>query len=205
MLRLYSPTSEQRTVLENVRWETYVELADGRAGSVPRMTYDSGVLELMSPLRQHENIGRLIGRVLETYTEVREIEIQSVASTTFRRRELQKGFEADEAYYVEHAELIRRKREVDLAVDPPPDVVIEVEITTSAIAKLTLFAAMGIPEVWRHNGQKLQMFTQKDNGYTEVQSSIQIPGLTVSMIENIINRRFDLGENALIREFRSTL
>ena len=138
-------------MLENVRWETFVELAEQRRGSVPRMTFDEGVLELMSPRRQHENIGSLIGRLVETYTEVLDIEICSVASTTFKRKDLQKAFEADESYYIEHAEQIRPKEELDLTIDPPPDLVIEVEITSSAIRKLKLFAAMGVPEVWRHD------------------------------------------------------
>lgn len=123
--------AETRTVLENILWETYVDLAEQRRGSVPRMTYDGGVLELMSPRRQHEGIGRLLGRMVETFTEVRGIEIQSVASTTFKRKDLEKGFEADESYYIKHAELIRPKEEVDLLIDPPPDLVIEVEITLS--------------------------------------------------------------------------
>jgi len=159
-------SAETRTVLEHVRWDTFVELAEQRRGSVPRMTFDGGVLELMSPRRQHENIGRLLGRLVETYTEVREIEIQSVASTTFKRKDLQKAFEADESYYIEHAELIRPKEEVDLTIDPPPDLVIEVEITSSAIHKLKLFAAMGVPEVWRHDGEKLQMFELAGAEYT---------------------------------------
>lgn len=83
---------EIRTVLENVRWETFEELADQRRGSVPRMVFDAGVLEMMSPGRQHENIGRIIGRLVETYSEAMEIEIQSVASTTFKRKGLQKSF-----------------------------------------------------------------------------------------------------------------
>ena len=91
-------SAETRTVMENIRWETFVELAEQRRGSVPRMTFDEGVLELMSPRRQHENIGSLIGRLVETYTEVHSIEVQTVASTTFKRKDLQKAFEADESY-----------------------------------------------------------------------------------------------------------
>jgi hypothetical protein len=74
--------AETRTVLESVRWDTFVELSEQRRGSVPRMTFDEGVLELLTPFRQHEHIGRLIGRIVETYTEMMDIEIQSVASTT---------------------------------------------------------------------------------------------------------------------------
>jgi len=198
-------SAETRTVLENVRWETFVELSEQRRGSVPRMTFDEGVLELMSPRRQHENIGRLIGRVVETYTEVMEIEIQTVASTTFKRKDLQKAFEADESYYIEHAEQIRPKEEIDLTIDPPPDLVIEVEITSSAIRKMKLFAAMGVPEVWRHDGERLQMFCLQEGEYRQIDASPSIPGLTVAMVESVLEKRFEFGETALVRRFRQSL
>ena len=196
---------ETRTVLEKVHWDTFVELADQRRGSVPRMTFDEGVLELMSPRRQHENIGRLVGRLVETYTEALEIEIQSVASTTFKRKDLQKAFEADESYYIEHAEQIRPKQEVDLLVDPPPDLVIEVEITSSAIRKLKLFAAMNVPEVWRHDGERLLMYELGNGRYESIVSSKVLPGLTAAMIDSILDKRFEFGETALVREFRNSL
>ena len=197
--------SETRTVLENVRWDTFIELAEQRRGSVPRMTYDEGVLELMNPLRQHENIGRLIGRLIETYTEVKGIEIQSVASTTFKRRELKKAFEADESYYIKHAEQIRPKEEIDLTIDPPPDLVIEVEITSSAIRKLKLFATMGVPEVWRHDGERLEMFALKDSQYQPIEASQSLPGLNPYIINTILAKRFDCGETKLIRQYRNSL
>lgn len=198
-------STEMRTVLDNIRWETFVELAEQRRGSVPRMTFDNGVLELMSPRRQHESIGSLIGRLVETYTEVKGIEIQSVASTTFKRKDLQKAFEADESYYIQHAEQIRPKEEIDLAIDPPPDLVIEVEITSSAIRKLRLFAAMGVPEVWRHDGERLQMFALRDDQYESIDSSNSLPGLNATTINLILNKRFDFGETFLLREFRNSL
>jgi len=198
-------SAETRTVLENVRWDTFVELSEQRRGSVPRMTFDEGVLELMSPRRQHENIGRLIGRLVETYTEIRDIEIQSVASTTFKRKDLQKAFEADESYYIEHAEQIRPKEEVDLLIDPPPDLVIEVEITSSAIQKLKLFAAMGVPEVWRHDGARLQMFALSNNQYVPIEASRALEGVTPKLIDSFLDRRFELGETAIIRDFRQSL
>ena len=91
--------AEQRTLMTNIRWETFVELSEQREGSVPRMTYDRGDLELMNPRRQHEELGCFIGRLVETFTEVRDIDIRSVASTTFRRSDLSRAFEADESYY----------------------------------------------------------------------------------------------------------
>jgi Uma2 family endonuclease len=197
--------AETRTVLDNVRWETFLELADGRSGSVPRMTYDRGVLELMTPRRQHEQLGCLIGRMVETFSEVRGIEILSCASTTFKRMDLDRAFEPDESYYIAHADEIRPKDEVDLLLDPPPDLVIEVEITSSAIAKLKLFAAMGVPEVWRHDGTRLTMLARSGDGYEPIASSIGLPGLTAATIDAFVARRFEMGETALIREFRAAV
>jgi len=191
--------------MENIHWETYVDLSEQRRGSVPRMTYDEGVLELMSPRRQHEGIGRLLGRMVETWTEVYDIEIQSVASTTFKRKDLAKGFEADESYYIEHAEQIRVKEEVDLLVDSPPDLVIEIEITTSAIQKLKLFQAMGISEVWRHDGDRLWMSRLQDGSYVDIAESVCLKGFTIPTAESLLAKRFDHGETALIRSFRESL
>ncbi|HBJ35899.1 MAG TPA: hypothetical protein DDZ51_14350 [Planctomycetaceae bacterium] len=196
---------ESRVVIEDVLWETYEALVEQRRGSVPRMTYDNGVLELMRPKRQHENIGRVIGRMVDTYSEVKAIEIQSVASTTFKLQSLLKGFEADESYYVTHAERIRPKEEIDLTIDPPPDLVVEVELTSSAIEKLNLFAAMRIPEVWRHDGQKLEMFRLIDGVYQSIASSRELPGLAADKIATFLNRRFDVGETALIHDFRQSI
>ena len=203
-MKMLAP-AETRTVLENIRWETFVELADQRRGSVPRMTFDEGVLELMSPRHQHERIGRFLGRLVETFTEVRGMEIQSVGSTTFKCKDLQKAFEADESYYIQHAEQIRPKEEIDLTIDPPPDLVIEVEITTSAIKKLALFAAIGAPEVWRHDGKRLFIHRLREQQYEDAQQSTAITGLDIAMAETVLAKRFDQGETALIRSFRESL
>jgi Uma2 family endonuclease len=192
-------------VLENVAWETYVELADQRSGSIPRMTYDNGVLEMMSPKREHENIGRLIGRIVETYSELMDIEIISVASVTVKRSDLAKAFEANESYYVTHAAQLLGKKELDFAVDPPPDLVIEVELTSSAIKKMQLFAAMHVLEVWRHDGESLQMHRWLDGTYQKIESSVQLPGLTTQQINETLALRDTIGETKLIQGFRKSI
>jgi len=197
--------SETRMVLENVAWDTYVALADQRRGSVPRMTYDNGVLEMMSPKRNHENIGCLIGRMVETYSERKDIEIISVASVTVKRSDLSKAFEADESYYITHAAQLLPKIELDFAVDPPPDLVIEVELTSSAIQKMQLFAAMHVLEVWRHDGESLQMHRWVDGTYHLIESSLQLPGLTAYRINETLALRGSMGETKLIQRFRNSI
>jgi Uma2 family endonuclease len=192
-------------VLRNVSWETFVALADEREGSVPRMTYDEGVLEMMSPKRKHENLGRLIGRMIEAYSEIQGIEILSVASVTVKRSDLQKAYEADESYYVTNIDRVLAKEELDFEVDPAPDLVVEIELTSSAIDKLELFAAMQVREVWRHDGDTLQIYRWTNGQYEPIPSSVELAGLEASLIDRFLGQRLQSGETTLIRAFRNAI
>ncbi|XZE20367.1 Uma2 family endonuclease [Pirellulaceae bacterium SH449] len=196
---------EVRMVLREVAWETYDALSDQRDGRTPRMTYDRGILEMMSPAREHENIGRLLGRLIETYSEVHDIEIISVASMTVKHSGLSKGFEPDESYYVTHAAQVLGKKDMDFEVDPPPDLIVEVELTSSAIKKMDLFAAMKVPEVWRHDGKNLSMYRLVDNQYQSILSSVELPGLVSERINATMGLRNSTGETKLIKEFRKSI
>lgn len=112
--------AESRNLVENVDWETYVALADERRGTIPRLTYDQGRMELMSPRKEHENVKSIFGRLVAAYAEARDLEIVSVASTTFRREDLGRDFEADDSYYIQPADAVRNQAEIDLAIDLPP-------------------------------------------------------------------------------------
>jgi Uma2 family endonuclease len=162
-------------------------------------------MELMSPRKEHEKIKTLLGRFVAAFAELRGMEIESAASTTFRRQDLDRGFEADESFYIEHADAVRAKEEIDLTIDPPPDLVIEVDMTSSAIRKLDLFAAMGVPEVWRYDGQQLRLFHLQATGYEEVKSSTVLPGFPVTAAQSVLSARHDRGEIALLKEFRSKI
>lgn len=197
--------AETRTLVDSVRWETYVALCDDRGSSVPRLTYDRGLLELVSPRKEHEMTKTLLGRLVVAFAELTEIDILTLASTTFRRQDLDRGFEADESFYIKHAAAIRGKEEVDLAIDPPPDLVIEVQITSSAIRKLELFAAMGVPEVWRHDGETLQVFQLTGAEYEPSKNSAVLPGFPVTSAQSIVAQRRQRSEIALVKEFRSSI
>ena len=202
MSSVLSEASETRMVLENVSWETFVALADERRGSVPRMTYSEGVLEMMSPKRKHENIGRLIGRMVEAYSEIKGIEILSVASVTVKRSDLKKAYEADESYYVTNIDQVLAKEELDFEVDPAPDLVVEVELTSSAIEKMELFAAMQVREVWRHDGTSVQFYRWLNGRYDMIPTSVELPGLDAALINRFLEKRLEAGETTFIRAFR---
>lgn len=196
---------EQRVVIEPVRWSTYVALledADSRRG---RMTYDQGVLEIMSPSKSHEQIGCLIGRMIEVFTEERQIEIVSVASVTVKLESLQRGFEADEAYYIRRADEVRSLQELDFTVHPAPDLVVEVDISRSSMGKLPIWAAFGVLEVWRYRGESLAVYQLRGDGYRDTSESRMLPGFPLEMIGSVIDRRAEVGETQLIRSFRESL
>jgi Uma2 family endonuclease len=114
-------TAENRLLMHGVRWQTYEMLVADLGESHIRLTYDKGELELMSPSREHESYKCLIGRMIESLTEELDIEIDSGGSTTFKREDLDRGLEPDACFWIDKELLIRGKMEIDLALDPPPD------------------------------------------------------------------------------------
>lgn len=197
--------AETRILIDNVRWETYVAFADDRLGASPRMTFSHGVLELMSPKKEHELVKTLLGRMVYMFCEEREIDLLSVGSTTFRRQDLGRGFEADESFYLQNADTVRSKEDIDLSIDPPPDLVIEVEITSPLMAKRDTFAAIGIPEVWRHNGQELTLWRLENSVYVELKESVVVPGFPSDIARRLLADRLAVRETEIMRQFRRSL
>ena len=137
---------EQRITLHNISWDTYELLLEAFGEHrAARLTYDSGVLEFMVPLEEHENPSDLIGVFIRTLVEESGWNIKSLASTTLKRSDLKKGAEPDKCYYIQNESLVRG-RTVNLNFDPPPDLVVEVDITHTDINKNALYADLGIPE-----------------------------------------------------------
>lgn len=196
-----STIAEHRVLLDGVSWQTYSALVDESEHASGRMTYDQGTLEIMSPLMPHESGKRLLGRMIEMFTLLRGIDIRSSASTTFRRTDLKRGFEADESYYIQFAAQIRSNRDIDLSIDPPPDLVVEVEMTRSAIDKLRLFASMGIPEVWRYDGKTLWIGSLQKDKYIDAEFSHVLPDFPVELASEFLAQRFEISETELIRQF----
>jgi Uma2 family endonuclease len=179
--------ADERVVLHHVAWDTYERLlADDEERRIPRMTYDQGVLELVTPSMPHEVDADTIADLVKIVAANLGIPIRSVASTTFRRKDLERGFEADASFYIQHEERIRGLREVDLSVDPPPDLVLEMEMSRSALDKLVLFASMGIPEVWRSDGERITIYVLDQDRYRESSTSSVLPALTREVLTRFL-------------------
>ena len=193
---------ETRVVIPNIRWDIFEALAASDCAGT-RFAYDRGVLEIMSPSIEHEWFHYLLGRMVETMTEVLNIPLRGAGSTTLKLQLHQRGLEPDECYYLAHEAQMRGKRELDLTVDPPPDLAVEVDISRSSINKLGIYADVGVPELWFYDGESLRVHRLQENGeYLQQDSSDAFPFLDLREIERFLGRFEQLGETAWIRSFR---
>ncbi|MBI3271753.1 MAG: Uma2 family endonuclease [Planctomycetes bacterium] len=195
---------EQHFVLQDVDWEFYESLLS-RLGDRPLfLTYDRGRLELMSPSEEHESFGRLVGRLIETLTLELDIPLYSVGSTTFRREDLDRGLEPDECCYIQNELKVRAVEEIDLTRDPPPDLVVEIEISRRLLDREGIYAALGVPELWRFDGERLRVYQLGPAGvYQLAERSVCLPMLPPAEVERFVGLRKTTDETTLVRSFRS--
>jgi Uma2 family endonuclease len=194
---------EPRFLLQGVAWPTYEALRDAPENYHVRMTYDRGELEIMSPSHLHERYSYLIGRLIDVWTEELNIDIQSCRTMTCKRKDLDSGFEPDNCYYVQHERRMRRKKKLNLAIDPPPDLAIEVEVSRPAIDKMPIYAAFGVPELWQFDGELLQVFELGAGGEYDLRDgSICFPQFPAARAVKVLRRLNTASETALVRSFR---
>lgn len=195
---------DQKIVLRQVHWETYERLlADLADSSAPRLTYDRGTLEIMSPLPEHERHNRAIAAIVDIVADEWDIDFDNLGSTTFRREDLERGFEPDSCFYVRNAEQIQGKRQLDLTVDPSPDLVIEIEITHSSLDKVALYAAMGVPELWRYDGRSLRILSLDCGAFAEQAESRALPGLDAAILSIFMEESKSLKRKTWLRRVRA--
>ncbi|MBD1834300.1 Uma2 family endonuclease [Cyanobacteria bacterium FACHB-472] len=196
--------AEQRTVLPNISWETLeallIETGEDRGW---RFAYDGSTLELMTPLFEHENPKSNFGNLIIFLALELDIEIKSAGSTTLKRQIANRGIEPDNCYYIHNEPAVRGKQKLDLETDPPPDLVIEIDITSSSVNKLEIYFALGVPELWRYDGRNLKFYQLTEGKYSECEFSIAFPIVSVTKISEFIEQSKTIGEIALLKSFRA--
>lgn len=177
VLDVSNPKISQDEVLYGVSWEMYEKLvAENRDSQFPRLTYDSGILEItMSNSRQHETDNRMLARLVETLAEELEINYENAGSTTFREKSLSKGFEPDSCFYIQSLEKVAGKADTNEKNDPPPDLIIEINKTSSSVPRMPIFAAFGVAEVWRFNKNEVKFYVLREGVYLESKMSLALP------------------------------
>lgn len=193
----------QHIVLYGISWETYERLlADLVDSSAPRLTFDQGVLEVMSPTAEHEEYNRTLALLVEVVAEELQINVRRLGSTTFKRQDLLKGFEPDSCFYIQSAQRIRGKKRIDLTQDPAPDLVIEIDLTSPSLDRFPIFARVGVSEVWRYDGSRVRILQLAGEQYVEVGQSVALPLLTSTVVTQFLEDSMELESTAWLRRVR---
>lgn len=203
-----SPTAKSTLdyiVLSGVDWGMYASLRDAPQNDRLRMTYDDGDLYLMSPGKLHERIGDLLLWMIHTWVDYHRIPIGNTGSTTLRSELLDRGFEPDKSFFIQNEAAVRGLDQHDPQRDPPPDLTIEVDVTSLSNVRMPIYAAFGVPEVWRWRDDELTVFRLDGSVYAEIDHSIALPGFPVKLAAATLDRRNETDETSLIAEFRAKM
>ena len=200
--RIHVPPG-QRVLLKDVTWQELEiileELGEHRAA---RIAYDRGILEIMAPLPEHEDDKEIISDLVKALLEELDIEFRCLGSTTFKNQFMAQGIEPDQCFYIKNEARIRGKRRLDLTVDPPPDLALEIDITSRTHPNI--YQSLKVPELWRFEKGKLQINLLQDGVYVESQESLNFPKFTLSdVITQYLEQSLVIGRNATIKAFRA--
>ncbi len=194
--------SADLVIVSNISWETYERLLeDLKNQSSPRLAYDQGVLEIMSPGFEHDRANRILEAIVQIALEELDIDFEGAGSTTYKRETLKQGFEPDSSFYIQNAKRVRGKKELDMEIDPPPDLAIEIDVTNDSLDKFPLYASLGVGEVWRYEGA-IEIWILKQGRYIRQHKSAAIPVLTEKLVSNLMESSLTMERPAWSRETR---
>jgi Uma2 family endonuclease len=196
-------TGEERTFLQNISWQLYENLLseigdDGKA----RLSYYQGNLEFMSPLFEHEHGNRLIERLISVIAETTDLDYAPCGSMTIKRPDLAAGKEPDSCYYFANEPAVRGKTKLDFTLDPPPDLAVEIDITSSSLNQLALYATLGVGEVWRYDGSELTFYQLQSAKYVVVDRSPIFPLLAPARVLEFLSDCQIEGVNQAVKNLR---
>ncbi|MBW4431299.1 MAG: Uma2 family endonuclease [Pelatocladus maniniholoensis HA4357-MV3] len=191
-------------VLKNISWQTFETIiADMGEDRTSRLTYDQGILEIMTPLLPHEYWNRLIERLIFVLGEELNLEIFPAGSTTLKRKDLLRGAEPDSSYYIQNEARVRNKSEIDLNSDPPPDLVVEIDLTSSSLDKLQIYASLGVSELWRYEEGVLRIYQLQQGQYVECSDSSTFAKLPLIEIARFLEESQRIGVMGMTKNFRN--
>lgn len=194
---------EGRLVIRDAGWDDYEAMLGIVGERRLRVTYDGSMLEARMPSQRHEQAVQLLGLLITRLAEELGLPYEPLGMTTWRKPGASKGLEPDQCYYFAHHEAARSGGPIDLDVDPPPDLAVEVEITRSALDRMALYAAIGVPEVWRYDGAVLSIHVlQADGTYTVAPTSPTLPGVRPADVERFLELGRSLDKLRWSRELR---
>jgi Uma2 family endonuclease len=195
--------SQGRILLNGVDWGDYQKMLQIVGDRHIRVTYDEGTMEVSMPSQRHEQAAQLLGFFVTLLAEELEVDYEPLGMTTWKRPDMEKGLEADQCYYIQNEAIVRERDELDLEVDPPPDLAVEVDITSSSLNRMGIYAELRVPEVWRYDGRTLTMFQlQPDGQYRPCETSLSFPGLRPADVERFVESGRTTAKRQWTREIR---
>ncbi|NJS42222.1 Uma2 family endonuclease [Candidatus Gracilibacteria bacterium] len=194
--------AEQIVEIADISWETYETLLAEIGDRPIRLTYNRGNLKIMVPSPEHEVYKKVMGRFVETLAEELEVRIEPLGSTTFKRPQLM-GAEPDDCFYIQNASAIKGKKRIDMSQDPPPDLVVEIDITSRSTSSLQIYAGLGVPEVWIYNGSWLKINRLENREYVECDRSLAFPSVAVLEIVRFLEQAETMDYLELVKAFRN--
>jgi Uma2 family endonuclease len=198
------PAVTPPAVLYGIDWKTYTRLLRAFEGRRRfRLTYDRGTLEIRSPLWEHEEPAALLGRFIDVLTEELNLPCRLGGSVTLRRRRRSRGLEPDKCYWLASAPRLQGKRHLDLRIDPPPDLAVEIDVTSSSLDRMSIYAALGVPEVWRLSANALTFNGLQGKTYHARPNSLSFPQLTSVDVANFLNQLGPAEVTSIVRQFRA--
>jgi Uma2 family endonuclease len=195
--------SQGRIVIHGVDWGDYEKMLQIIGERHIHVTYDEGTMEVRTPSQRHGQATQLLGFFVPLLAEELEVDDEPLGMTTWKRPDMEKGLESDQCYYIRNEAIVWQKDELDLEVDPPPDLAIEVDITSSSLDRMAIYAELRVPEVWRYDGQRVTMYRlQPDHRYQACETSLSFPGLRPADVERFLELGRTTAKRAWSRAIR---
>ena len=197
-----SSSEEKVITLKGIKWLTFKAImSDVGDGRTWRIAYDQGVLEIRMPLTEHEEPVGMIEHFVGVVVDELGIEMRQLGALTLEREDLTRAIEPDSCFYIQNESVVRGKS-INLPVDPPPDLVIESDYTSSSLNKFAIYAALGVPEIWRYRNQSLVVYHLVEGNYEERENSLAFAFLPIAQIPVSIEQSKSIGQRAAVRLFR---
>lgn len=192
-----------RVVLYNISWQQFenllVDLGESRAA---RVAYDDGALEIMTPLPEHEYYKEIIGDIIKDTAEVLELDYECYGSTTWKRELKKSGIESDNCFYFQNEASIRGKLKFDLNQDPPPDLALEIDVTSKSLDRFPIYARLGVPEIWSYDSGEIKIYQLQAEEYLKRETSLVFPNLNIQEIPSLIERYRMAGRRVFRQKIR---
>jgi Uma2 family endonuclease len=187
-----------RVVLHGVDWQTYCTVSDAFPEQRIRFTYDRGVLEIMTVSIEHERYKSLMNLLVVAVAFGLRRRIGSFGSFTHRRKDLLRALEPDLCFYLEHFAEVRGKRQIQLEQDPPPDLAIEIDISRSSLDRMAIYAALGVPELWRLENEVLRVYVLVKHSYVPRERSVAFPEIPIAELTRFLPVGMEGGDQEMM-------